>query len=71
METFIVRVREPMATADQADDAGLRGVVHHVRTGGETRFASWEELRAVLDAASIGPTAGAAGARGRGEGRAR
>lgn len=29
-------------------DGELRGIVRHVRTGSETSFASWEELRGAM-----------------------
>lgn len=52
METYVVRVREPdrpVVPGGGSDLEGdLHGVVRHVRTGHETSFASWAELRTVL-----------------------
>ena len=57
METYIVRVLT--LGSDRESDAmpeadGLHGFVRHVRSGLESSFASWEELRALIGRA---PTA--------------
>lgn len=61
MDTFLVRIWTDDEGLDEGPDAGqprepgpprLRGIVRHVRTGDERRFADAGELVAVLGAAS-------------------
>ncbi|MGH2445788.1 MAG: hypothetical protein ACRDGD_07095 [Candidatus Limnocylindria bacterium] len=48
METHIVRLWTPQAPSEQASTTEARGIVRHVRSGRETSFGSWEELRTLL-----------------------
>jgi hypothetical protein len=68
METFIVRVWVTGEPAVHVSDRRPRGVVRHVRTGRETSFASWEELRGALaEPAAASSSDPALAARGEGE----
>jgi hypothetical protein len=49
VETFVVRLWTPGTRADWADPE-IRGVVRHVATGTERRFASPAELLEILTA---------------------
>lgn len=70
METFIVRVREAEPSAVPTVDRPVHGVVRHVRTGRETGFASWEELRGILAEPAVASSSHPAPeARGEGETR--
>lgn len=48
VESYIVRLWTPEGSSDRGEATGVRGIVRHVRSGRETRFASWGELRALL-----------------------
>jgi hypothetical protein len=52
VETYVVRVWSADESMEPASDRRLRGVARRVRTGRETMFASWEELRGILTEAS-------------------
>jgi hypothetical protein len=68
METYIVRVWMSEPPQGAVSDGVLRGVVRHVRSGRDTSFASWEELRGALAApAAVRSSLPAAAGYGEGE----
>jgi hypothetical protein len=70
METFVVRVWTSEPHESAVPDHALRGVVRNVRTGLETPFVSWEELRGILaEPLATGSARTSAPVRGEGEAR--
>lgn len=68
METFVVRIWTSEPHDGAVPDRALRGVVRSVRTGRETRFVSWEELRGILaEPVATGAARPSASVRGEGE----
>jgi hypothetical protein len=56
METYIVQIWSVGPSTAPGVDRPLRGLVRLVRSGRETRFGSWEELRGLLDEGSAAET---------------
>lgn len=48
METYVVRIRETDPAAVPGAEPDVRGVIRHVRSGREMRFASSAELLGIL-----------------------
>jgi hypothetical protein len=53
VETFIVRVWETDQSTVPIGDRPVRGRIRHVRSGRETSFSSWEELRGIMTAPAV------------------